>query len=183
MNSIFYKRTYKPAFTIVELLIVIVVIGILAAITIVAYNGIQTRSQAASIVSDLRATEKALNAYKIATGASTWWIDSDAALAGVSNSPIGSIITSQTVFRDFLQKPPTTVGLGGGAVWFYDNDDDTYTGCGLATSGVNLALLGPTNTNLMQTIDTMMDDGNLSCGKIRNAGGYFLYSVAASPAS
>lgn len=31
---------HKRGFTIVELLIVIVVIGILAAITIVAYNGI-----------------------------------------------------------------------------------------------------------------------------------------------
>ena len=36
------KRT---GFTIVELLIVIVVIGILAAITIVAFNGIQTRAK------------------------------------------------------------------------------------------------------------------------------------------
>ncbi|HEV7952209.1 MAG TPA: LamG-like jellyroll fold domain-containing protein [Candidatus Saccharimonadales bacterium] len=35
----------QPGFTIVELLIVIVVIGILAAITIVAYNGIQERAR------------------------------------------------------------------------------------------------------------------------------------------
>ena len=41
-------------FTIVELLIVIVVIGILAAITIVAYNGIQERAKVASVHSDLR---------------------------------------------------------------------------------------------------------------------------------
>ena len=41
-NNIFSKTS---GFTIVELLIVIVVIGILAAISIVAYNGIQTRSQ------------------------------------------------------------------------------------------------------------------------------------------
>jgi prepilin-type N-terminal cleavage/methylation domain-containing protein len=34
----------NDGFTIVELLIVIVVIGILAAITIVAYNGVQTRA-------------------------------------------------------------------------------------------------------------------------------------------
>ena len=34
----------QTGFTIVELLIVIVVIGILAAITVVAYNGIQTRA-------------------------------------------------------------------------------------------------------------------------------------------
>ncbi|MBM3210422.1 prepilin-type N-terminal cleavage/methylation domain-containing protein [Candidatus Saccharibacteria bacterium] len=41
-------------FTIVELLIVIVVITILAAITIVAYNGIQERSRTAAVQSDLR---------------------------------------------------------------------------------------------------------------------------------
>lgn len=41
-------------FTIVELLIVIVVIGILAAITIVAYNGIQGRASDTAVQSDLR---------------------------------------------------------------------------------------------------------------------------------
>ena len=38
------KHTNSKGFTIVELLIVIVVIAILAAITIVAYNGIQNRA-------------------------------------------------------------------------------------------------------------------------------------------
>jgi len=38
----------KRGFTIVELLIVIVVIGILASITIVAYNGVQGRAKAAA---------------------------------------------------------------------------------------------------------------------------------------
>ena len=38
----------KGGFTIVELLIVIVVIAILAAITIVAYNGIQNQAKAAA---------------------------------------------------------------------------------------------------------------------------------------
>lgn len=41
-------------FTIVELLIVIVVIGILASITLVAYNGIQQRAIRSSMSSDLR---------------------------------------------------------------------------------------------------------------------------------
>lgn len=40
-------------FTIVELLIVIVVIGILAAITIVAYNGVQNRARDTTAQSDL----------------------------------------------------------------------------------------------------------------------------------
>lgn len=38
-------RHKASGFTIVELLIVIVVIGVLAAITLVAYNGIQTRAE------------------------------------------------------------------------------------------------------------------------------------------
>jgi prepilin-type N-terminal cleavage/methylation domain-containing protein len=42
----------QRGFTIVELLIVIVIIGILAAITIVAYNGIQNRAQQAAFQSD-----------------------------------------------------------------------------------------------------------------------------------
>lgn len=41
-------------FTIVELLIVIVVIGILAAIVIVAYTGVQNKANDASVQSDLR---------------------------------------------------------------------------------------------------------------------------------
>ena len=41
------KKRY--GFTIVELLIVIVVIGILAAISIIAYNGINTKAAEASL--------------------------------------------------------------------------------------------------------------------------------------
>ena len=42
------KLKADKGFTIVELLIVIVIIGILAAITIVAYNGIQNRGKASA---------------------------------------------------------------------------------------------------------------------------------------
>ncbi len=44
---------YQKGFTIVELLVVIVVIGILAAITIVSYAGINQRASVASVKSDL----------------------------------------------------------------------------------------------------------------------------------
>lgn len=51
-------------FTIVELLIVIVVIAILAAITIVAYNGIQSRARETSLRSDLTNIAKQLELYR-----------------------------------------------------------------------------------------------------------------------
>lgn len=47
-------RNGQRGFTIVELLIVIVVIAILAAIVIVAYNGIQNRANDTAIQADLR---------------------------------------------------------------------------------------------------------------------------------
>ncbi len=50
-------------FTIVELLIVIVVIAILAAITIVAYNGIQNRAKASSAQALANNAVKKLEAY------------------------------------------------------------------------------------------------------------------------
>lgn len=52
-------------FTIVELLIVIVVIAILAAITIVAYNGIQERARISSVSSALSQANKKIAVYQI----------------------------------------------------------------------------------------------------------------------
>lgn len=55
----------KSAFTIVELLIVIVVIGILAAITIVSYVGIAQRANAATVQSDLSNAIKQIEMFQI----------------------------------------------------------------------------------------------------------------------
>jgi len=67
-HSLHDLRTTR-GFTIVELLIVIVVIGILAAIVIVTYNGIQQNARVASIQSDLTQAAQQLSVYK--TGTST----------------------------------------------------------------------------------------------------------------
>jgi type II secretion system protein G len=63
------RSTGKQGFTIVELLIVIVVIGILAAITIVAYNGVQARARDTTRKSDLSIIAKAINLYYSDNGA------------------------------------------------------------------------------------------------------------------
>ncbi|MFZ2836066.1 MAG: prepilin-type N-terminal cleavage/methylation domain-containing protein [Candidatus Saccharimonadales bacterium] len=53
----------QKGFTIVELLIVIVIIGILAAITVVAYNGIQNRANDAAVQSNLDAIGKQIRLH------------------------------------------------------------------------------------------------------------------------
>lgn len=58
----------QTGFTIVELLIVIVVIGILAAITIVAYSGIQDRARATQTNAGLNDILKAVHLARINEG-------------------------------------------------------------------------------------------------------------------
>ena len=55
----------SKAFTLVELLIVIVVIAILAAISIVAYNGIQERARVASVSSALTQAIKKIKLWQV----------------------------------------------------------------------------------------------------------------------
>lgn len=64
------KHTKSPAsaFTIVELLIVVVVIAILAAITIVSYNGITSQAKDSAIKASLSQAKTKLEIYKVKHG-------------------------------------------------------------------------------------------------------------------
>lgn len=89
----------QKGFTIVELLIVIVVIGILAAITIVAYNGVQTRANQSKIDTDMRNLKQAIEIARnkdgvalryitlsTATGGNCWGKPNDTDLASLSKT-------------------------------------------------------------------------------------------------
>ncbi len=97
----------KNGFTIVELLIVIVVIAILAAITIVAYNGIQNRSYDTTVQSDLRNFAKQLDLYNVENGA---YPDSQAKLATIGvkvmKSAYGRHVVSGSANYNFLYCRP-----------------------------------------------------------------------------
>lgn len=62
-NNIKTKAQSERGFTIVELLIVIVVIGILAAITIVSFNGVTARANATSAKAAASSALKKAEAY------------------------------------------------------------------------------------------------------------------------
>lgn len=58
----------QKGFTIVELLIVVVIIAILAAITIVAYNGIQARANSSAALATANTLARKVNAYYTLSG-------------------------------------------------------------------------------------------------------------------
>ena len=109
----------REGFTIVELLIVIVVIAILAAITVVAFNGIRDRAQASQAAAQLDQARKKVRLYYTENSA----YPSTMAAAGVNDTngtvytitPIGSsycisVSTSGKTYRVIGDSQDATIG-------------------------------------------------------------------------
>jgi prepilin-type N-terminal cleavage/methylation domain-containing protein len=92
-------------FTIVELLIVIVIIAILAAITIVAYNGIQARARTSSALAAATNTFKKVELYN-AEKSSYPAISTD--LTGAGAAGTSYLLTGVTFVAAMGTTPPAT---------------------------------------------------------------------------
>lgn len=160
-------------FTIVELLTVIVVIAILASFTVVAYNGIRTRAQAASVSDGLKKVEKSFILWSIENGYSTWPYDP---VTGGGTSLI-DMISADPSLRNYLQNPPVVTGVHS-EEWFYDNEGDEKTNCSDPYAGVNIVLRYVDSVELAQQVDQTIDDGNLSCGKVRYVDRRLFYTIS-----
>lgn|GEM_PF-1620073 len=97
------KQTRYSGFTIVELLIVVVVIGILAALTLVAFNGVNKRAIIASMKSELSTAAKVLHIDKVDSNL----FPETKALANGGKGLKASPNTSFQYTVDNTVKPPT----------------------------------------------------------------------------
>lgn len=138
-------KNKQPGFTIVELLIVIVVIGILAAITIVAFNGVTTKAENTKTVSGVESYAKLIRSYAAEKGqypvtgyaclgplgtrcANT--DDGTAACFGAGGASAQSSLLNAiaTVSSSIPQVSAQTMNCGGkqyGGAWYYSPDGIT----------------------------------------------------------
>lgn len=127
--------TGKRGFTIVELLIVIVIIAILAAITIVAYNGVQKRARDSKRQSDVNVIVKALELYYADKGsfpnASNYTPGSTVINSSWSTTADGSWANLQAALQPYVSKLPTPPTSSTGAAI---SGGDNYDYVGFANS-------------------------------------------------
>ena len=134
----------KQGFTIVELLIVVVVIAILAAITVVSYMGIQDRAQTSVASADLTQNSKVIMNAVTTTG--TNYLASSIMAPGVSQLKFDSskyrVVTYCSNASDFVLLVETNAGKKfyqkNGSNTVNNDAIDSFSPC--ATAGVSGAL-------------------------------------------
>lgn len=123
------SRRYSSGFTIVELLIVIVVIAILASISTVAYNGVQSRARDSARKSDISALAKAISLYKIDNGTALG-VGSGCGSAGNGDGWVHHDYDGAGPYKSMMQ-----CLIDGGYVKQALNDPKSSNGCTLLSAG------------------------------------------------
>jgi prepilin-type N-terminal cleavage/methylation domain-containing protein len=134
LENIKSKTQSQNGFTIVELLIVVVVIAILAAITIVSYNGITTRANGSAVKASAATVQKKAELFASDGPTSKYpavFTDISTATADKSYY-LGTTITN-------LGATAPTASAGTNAVQYYV--------CGVGSAGVATSLATVTNVS------------------------------------
>jgi prepilin-type N-terminal cleavage/methylation domain-containing protein len=137
-------RSARPrGFTLVEIMVVVVIIGLLAALAIPAFQRNQRASQNARAINDFRIFVQAFEVYNTANG--TWPADS-----GGGTVPPG-------MSGDFKEDAWTMQKNSLGGRWNWDQ------GRSWANAAVSVTNFTVVDAQL-QEMDAKLDDGNLTTG-------------------
>jgi type II secretion system protein G len=143
MNTAAFCR-FRRGFTLVEIMIVVVIIGLLAVLAIPALQRVRGRTQISRTANDLRAMAQAFETYYLENGA---W-PPDAAPGAVPAGMAGRLPGA-------WHSPPAIGGL-----WEWDYEP--------ATPLISITLYQHRATLAQMTaLDALIDDGNPATGQFR----------------
>lgn len=156
MNPLFQRSRGRriEGFTLVEIMIVVLIIGLLATLSLPAFRRSRTAAQSNRFVSDLRTFSHAFENFSLQTG--NW---PAAAASGVVPTDMEEDI-KVTVWR----VPQNSIG----GQWAWDRNDYGMV-AGISVTGVTAP------DQQMERIDARIDDGDLTTGLFRKVGSRFIY--------
>lgn len=139
-------RRRRAAFTLVEIMIVVVIIGLLAALAIPAFQRVQRAAQNNAVANDFRVFSQAFETYSTQNGA---W---------PANASPGAVPTGMGTgdFKVSVWQAVTPVG----GRWNWDRNIAGFA------AGISISSYTCTDAQL-QEIDAKLDDGDLTTGNFQ----------------
>jgi type II secretion system protein G len=149
------NRRGKPGFTLLEIMIVVGIVGLLAAIAVPSYLYARRRARATTMADELRALCEAFELYNLENG--RWPTPS----AGPGDFPAG--------MSTYVEERYWTNGvIGGGTyMWLYYDPVTSYV----------VYIDNVQHTNIMRSVDKIIDDGDLGSGAFRRGNGANFYRI------
>ncbi len=146
--------------TLIEILIVVVLLGILAAIVIPSFAASTEETERATFASSLKTLARACEIYKYKNG---------------DYPADGSSGTIPTGLDDYISRGSFEGGTPIGGVWDTEFNDSSVG----AAVGVHFHHDTPKDDAYMTEVDRLLDDGNLGTGAFRKLGGDRFYYILA----
>jgi prepilin-type N-terminal cleavage/methylation domain-containing protein len=117
------NRIGKAAFTLVEIMIVVAIIGLLAALAVPAFVKARKQSQGRRIVNDARQMDAAIDQWALETGQT----DGNT----VNTTGASTYLKTAWVTNDLLGNPYTVGNVGGTQVQIAANSKNALAGVGI----------------------------------------------------
>jgi prepilin-type N-terminal cleavage/methylation domain-containing protein len=158
-----HNRRSGGAFTLVEIMVVVVIIGLLAAVAMPTFRQVSMRSKATATVNDIRQFSAVFLTYSHQNG--RWPAETD---AGVIPTEV-----TDSLPKNFSQRTP----IGG----LYDWDYDVSPGGVPAKAAITITSVSGNpmsdDAALVEYIDNLLDDGVLTSGNVQYNAGSLVFII------
>jgi prepilin-type N-terminal cleavage/methylation domain-containing protein len=145
----------QRAFTLVEVAVVVVILGLLAALVLPGYRRVSLKSRATAAVNDLRVFSAAFNNVSLQNG--TW-------PAGGTGPGIIPPEMANALPDVFTKQTP----IGGNYEWISNSD---------YKAAIGITVDGTTDMELLTMLDSIVDDGDLGNGSVILSGPDLIYII------